>query len=310
MSIKTNRRNFLKSGALITAAAFTGFSEEKLTAGEKTAAPDVAVAKGDNRFNCARKAVEALGGIKKFIKPKGTIGLLINAPPWWKNPGSFTHPDIVLATILMCLKAGAGEIRFLLNPAGNYWERSAIAGKFKTEIAKVQNCSGDYFEKQIPKGKSLKKVKIIRDLFKCDAFINLPIIKHHTGTHMTCNLKNMMGASTYESNRFFHHGSGAKESYGDVGFLSQCIADLNTLRKPALCIVDAGEVLADNGPAGPGKLIKPGKVVAGVNPVAVDAYCSTLLGLKPEEVVMIKKAHQMGLGTMDTTRLAVKEVPA
>ena len=133
------------------------------------------------------------------------------------------------------------------------------------------------------------------------------MIKDHSGTNITCNLKNMMGANSNATNQFFHKGSGSKTAYGDVSFLSQCIADMNTLISPALCVVDAGEVLTTNGPAGPGKVKKINKVIAGVNPVSVDSYCSTLLGLKPGDVKMISMAQKLKLGNADLTKLKIKE---
>jgi uncharacterized protein (DUF362 family) len=140
-----------------------------------------------------------------------------------------------------------------------------------------------------------------------DVLVNIPIAKHHVGTLFSGNLKNMMGGLDHETNAFFHTGSG-KTAYEDVGFLSQCIADLNTLRRQNLCIVDATIVLQTNGPAGPGDLLKPQKIVAGTDPVAVDAYCVTLHSRKPQEVVMLAKAAAVGIGRADFQKLNVREI--
>jgi uncharacterized protein (DUF362 family) len=48
--------------------------------------------------------------------------------------------------------------------------------------------------------------------------------------------------------------------------------------------------------------------VAGIDRVAVDAYCAGLWGLKPEDIVQIKRAAEQGLGTLDPARVVVKEV--
>jgi uncharacterized protein (DUF362 family) len=48
-------------------------------------------------------------------------------------------------------------------------------------------------------------------------------------------------------------------------------------------------------------------VVAGNDPVALDAYCVGLLGRKPSEIIMLSKASAHGLGTMDLAKLTVKE---
>lgn len=309
MSDKHSRREFIKSGAaLATTAVLYAGTPQSAAARSLGTRFDLVAVKGEHRFDNTVKAIKMLGDLKTLLPARAKVGLLVNSPAWWKNPGSFTHPDVVLATILACLEADARQLCYLIDPAANFWQRTPLATKYKKEIGLVEKCSRNYIEKKVPKGKALKTVKIIRELFDCDAYINLPIIKHHNGTHVSCSLKNLMGANTNDTNQFFHHGSGAKESYGDVQFLSQCIADLNTLRRPALCIVDASQVLSTNGPAGPGELVKLNTVVAGRDPVAVDAYCATLLGRDPKDILMIQKSAQHQLGNSELKQLNIGEV--
>jgi len=149
---------------------------------------------------------------------------------------------------------------------------------------------------------------VVKEFLDCDVLVNLPIVKNHVGVGMSGNLKNLMGANAGASNQFFHAGSGAKGEYDDVPFLAQCIADLNTLRKPDLCVSDATEFLLTNGPAGPGELRKLDKVVLGADPVAADAYCAPFVNLKAADVLMIVKAVEWGLGRMDVDKLAVEEL--
>ena len=73
-------------------------------------------------------------------------------------------------------------------------------------------------------------------------------------------------------------------------------------------IVDATEFVTTNGSAGPGELKKAHKVIAGTNCVSVDAYCSTVLGLIPQDVLMIQYAHEHGLGEIDIKKLTIKEI--
>ncbi len=118
-------------------------------------------------------------------------------------------------------------------------------------------------------------------------------------------------AGTFGDGHTWNTGGGTasgKASYEDVDFLSQCIADLNTLRKQDLCVVDATVVLGSNGPAGPGDLLKPQKVVVGTDPVAVDAYCVTLHSRKPGDVVMLAKAAAAGVGRADLQKRNVREI--
>ena len=96
--------------------------------------------------------------------------------------------------------------------------------------------------------------------------------------------------------------------YGNVEHLSQCIADLNLVRKPDLCISDATLFLTEKGSYGPGKLGNPDMIVASLNRVTLDAYCSRLLGHKPDKIQMIRKASAHGLGEMDLQKVRIKEL--
>ena len=74
--------------------------------------------------------------------------------------------------------------------------------------------------------------------------------------------------------------------------------------------MDAVRILMNNGPTG-GSLndVKVmNTIIAGVDPVAVDAYGATLFDLKPEELGFLKEAHDRGLGTMDLDSLKIEKV--
>ncbi len=300
---KMERRDFLRSGGVLGAAALIGgpLTGNILFSSEKGKIIFASV-KSKDRLRSVDKAVELVGGIKKYVTKGAKVGLLINAPVWWKKKGSFVHPDIVLAVMKLCFEAGAKEVRYLIDPPADYFDRSKVKSGFSDEIRMVKGCSGNFIGKEIKGAVSLKKVDIIKEVFECDTFINIPIFKHHVGTHMSGNLKNMMGLNTHSTNKFFHHGSGAKGGYDDVKFLSQCIADLNTIRKPDLCVVDATEFLGTGGPAGPGLIMTADRIIAGTDPVAIDSYCSTFLKHKPGDITMIRIAGEMGLGKVNVTK--------
>jgi uncharacterized protein (DUF362 family) len=278
-----DRRTFIKAGLAVGAAAVVESAASTL------------------------KALAALGGIERFVAKGNRVGLLVNAPPHWKLPGSHTRPEVVLALAKLCLDAGAKDVVTLPVLSSRLWTGSPL-GATHAKVAKaLKPCADRTVETKLPKGVRLKTGKVRPELLDVDVLINLPIAKHHVGTHFSGNLKNMMGGLDHETNWLFHTGSG-KTDYEDVDFLSQCIADLNTLRKPDLCLVDATTVLGSNGPAGPGDLLKLDKVVAGTDPVAVDAYCVTLHNRKPAEVVMLAKAAAAGAGHDDLKKLKLQEL--
>lgn len=310
MSESITRRSFIKGSTALTVTSILGGSIEGWIHNTAFAATDVDIAAvhGADYFQSTIKAVQLLGGMGKFVSQQEKVGLLINSP--WDNPGSYVRPDIVLAVIRMCREAGAKEIGVFKDLGSGYWKRSALAEKFRDDIQEITSFGGDYTEVAIPRGVSLKEASVAKALLECDVFINIPIAKDHSGLGFTGTMKNMMGLTSFTTNMFFHHGSGKLGWYDDVDFLAQCIADVNLVRKPDLCIFDGTEVLSTNGPRGPGKIRKPQKVFAGVDRVALDVYGANLLGLIGEEVRTAQLAHEHGLGELDLTRLRIEEVTA
>ncbi len=306
-----DRRAFLSGGIALGAATLA--SSLPLGSALAREAVDIASVKSADAFAAAFKAVEALGGMGRFVPRGARVGLLINAPGIWKSPGSYTRPEVALAVAKMCLDAGAKELVSIRALAPSYWRRSPLAEQYASVASAVREPSSDRVERKVDKGIALKRALVSKDMLDVDLFINVPVAKHHEGCQLTGNLKNFMGALDRETCQFFHTGSGKTVKggfYEDVNFLAQCIADVNTLRSPKLCIVDATEVLANHGPQGPGDLLKPGKVAAGVDPVALDAYGASLHGRSPAQVAIIPKAAAHGLGRADLSKVAVREITA
>jgi uncharacterized protein (DUF362 family) len=94
------------------------------------------------------------------------------------------------------------------------------------------------------------------------------------------------------------------------GNLSDRLADLATLFKPRLTVVDAYRMLMANGPTG-GSLsdVKLAKtVIASHDIVAADAYATTLFGLKPESIGYIAASAARGTGTLDLKSIRIEEI--
>jgi uncharacterized protein (DUF362 family) len=126
-------------------------------------------------------------------------------------------------------------------------------------------------------------------------FLNVPVLKHHSGTGMTSAMKNLMGVVW--DRRSYHSNN-----------LHQCIADFMLLRKPTLNIVDAYHPMVRNGPRGKtvDDVVEMRTLLASVDPVAVDAAAAKLLGHEPGDYAYIKMADDLGHGSMDLTRVEVR----
>jgi len=313
MAEKIGRREFVKRSVKIGLSVAVGsnviphLSHSPLKAFGQDRV-DLAVVSGSDYLNNTFKAIELLGGIEKFGLKNLKVALLPNVQS--RHPGTYTKPDIVRAAIRICQKAGAKEINCLSWLTVKHWEDAGLANVVKEEGAVLKLIEKDesFFKAvAIPPGKALKEAKIMKEFFNNDVFINMPITKDHAGNKFTGTLKNLMGLNSPTSNRTFHKKDWQTDRSA-LEHLDQCIADLNTVIKPLLCIVDATELITTNGPFGPGELIKPQKVVAGVDRVAIDAYCTTLWGMRGEDIIMINRGYEHKIGEIDLKKVKIKEV--
>jgi uncharacterized protein (DUF362 family) len=300
MDTKFTRRNFLKKSSLFGLTTFVGANLFSASVFSKDFLQnvDIGVVQSSDYFNATIKAIELIGGIKKFVQTGNTIGILTNSQS--TNPGTFTNPDIALAIIKLCLDAGASEIYSLDNAPETYWKRAGSAGSNAGLISKIQKSSGS-IAVPINKSVSLKEAEVAVELLEIDVFINISIVKHHKGLNYSGTLKNLTGICSPAQQKSIQENP-------DLEIVSQSIADLNLIRKSNLSVVDATEFITTNGPDGPGEIKKLQKVIAGSDTVAVDAYCSTLLGLNPESISMIKKAGDQGIGNINFKSMAIKEI--
>jgi uncharacterized protein (DUF362 family) len=229
---------------------------------------------------------------------------LINSP--WKNPGYYTQPDVALAVAKLCKDAGAGKIICFKPVPSGYWEKSREFGNFESLIQDF-TYGGNRIEVDIPKGVFLKKAEIFESFNEVDVYISIPVAKHHMGTIFSGNLKGLMGVASSNTNRHMHSPDG-EYTYDNAEYLAQCIADLNLIRKPDLCVVDAIECATNNGPAGPGETCRPNKIIAGTDLLAIDVYAARLIGFDTNEILTFLKAYAHGLGEIDPGKLKVVEL--
>jgi uncharacterized protein (DUF362 family) len=298
-----DRRLVLKGAAAAgIGTALCGVWPHAGEAGEPGAA-DLASVKGGDPARAAAAAIEALGGMGRFVPRGATVGLLINHQ--FRHAGAHAHPAVAQTIARLCFEAGATAVLSLKEPRFAYWP---TAGPGADAVRRMTPCSGAYETTALPLGKALKRTDLIKEYLTADVLVNVSVVKHHEGTEFACVLKNAMGALTDAACRFFHFGHGTGGWYGDVEFLSQCVADLNRLRRPDLAVADATAVLTSNGPFGPGRVARPQVVIAGADAVAVDAAAAPLLGLEASKIAMIARSAALGLGEADLAKVRRREV--
>jgi uncharacterized protein (DUF362 family) len=182
-------------------------------------------------------------------------------------------------------------------PQASY-ETSGIRAAVKAAGGEMEVMSRmRYRDVEIPKGKVLKKWQVYGDILDADIVINVPIAKVHDAATLTLGMKNLMGVVL---DRTGMHSRG----------LHQSIADLNTVVRPQLTIVDAVRILVANGPTG-GSLSdvkQMDTIIASADVVAADTYAATLFNLRPADVTHIYLGAEMGIGKTDLKAIKIEEV--
>ena len=297
-----NRRDFLKS-AVITGAALTapiGLDPilSALVAEEKT---DLAVARGTPPAKITRAAIDALGGMKRFVS-RGDVVVVKPNIGWDRTPeyAANTNPEVVAAIVGLCFEAGAKRVKVFDHPVSDprrTYKQSGIADAASAAGASVSFIDDRKFKDMQINGHSLKSWPLYTEVFEADKVINVPIAKTHGLSKLTLGMKNWMGVMGGWRGRIHQR-------------VDESIVDLAMFIKPALTVLDAVRILTASGPQG-GNLADVKRldmVIAGTDAVAVDAFGATLFGMKPSELGCVRIGHRLKLGSMDLEKIKIKRI--
>jgi uncharacterized protein (DUF362 family) len=264
---------------------------------------DLVVARGSDPEAMVRQALAAYGGMQTFV-PKGANVVVkpnICVAYHTYEYAATTNPWLVGALVKLAFEAGAGRVQVFDYPFGGSaqeaYARSGIEEQVRTaggEMMPMPNFK--YVSTDIPNGVDLKRTKAFKDALEADVLIDVPIAKHHGSARLTLGMKNLMGLVL---DRGAIHNN-----------LGQRIADLTTLFRPKLTVVDAIRMLMDHGPSG-GNLNdvkKMDTIIVSPDIVAADSYATTLFGLQPDDIAYIRAASKMGLGNSDLKSLKIEEI--
>ncbi len=306
------RREFLKKQfqalAYLSAGSAISSSNFFLPAlSHAQSSPHVSVIKGKPAA-ATRAAVEALGGIQRFVKAGQHVVIKPNMSfAQGIDSATTTHPEVVREVLVLCKEAGAASVRVLDHGLQNVklsLEKSGILAACDSVEQGICHHLIDasfYKAQTISAAKEMHKNAFMRDVLQADVIIAVPVAKSHGSAGVSLSLKGQMGLILQ---RYAMH------SRYD---LATSIVDLNTHIKPHLAIIDATRVLSTGGPGGPGKVLQPGEVIASGDPVAADATATARYTwynrkFQPRQVRHIRLAHERGLGRMDIENLPILEL--
>jgi uncharacterized protein (DUF362 family) len=317
-SISLDRRSFLKLAAGTAAAGGLAgiLPPSRSQAAPRDAGPngrkglgvkgkyDLVVVKGEDPAANVRKAVDEMGGMKRFVRKGATVVVKPNMA-WDRTPeqAGNTNPAVVAELVAMCFEAGAKKVNVFdrtCEDKKRCYDVSGIRAAAEAKGARVYFVE-DWMEvkAKFTKKAAMSDWPVFRDAIECDTFINAPVLKHHGLANLTLSMKNLMGICL--GNRGNIHQ--------DIG---NKLVDLAMFIKPDLTVIDAYRMLMAHGPQG-GNLddVKMPKTVAvGTDPTLCDTWAAKFWGIDPMEVPNIAAAAARKFGSTNLGKAKVRELTA
>ncbi|MDR3604781.1 MAG: DUF362 domain-containing protein [Syntrophaceae bacterium] len=309
MSHDESRRKFLKN-SLVVSAAMAGASFgliDPLEAGAEDY-PDMSICNGKDAALITRQAVEALGGIKRFVRPGAKVVIKPNMS-FARSPetAANTNPLVVREVARMCAEAGASRISIVDNVLNNPADCMKLS-KIPEYCKDVPNTHTNYIKNErlfrevsVERGTQFKKMRALSDALDADTLIAVPVGKSHGSAGVSMSMKGMMGL-IYDRTSFHNRYD-----------LHESIVDMVTVLKPHLVVIDGTRILSTGGPGGPGEVIPLDLVIASADMVAADAQMVALgkwygKKLEPKQIKHIRMAAERGLGRIDLDKLNIKKI--
>jgi uncharacterized protein (DUF362 family) len=259
---------------------------------------EILVIYGDKPADMAVRLAEAAGLEALIGDRKKRIGLkpnLVVSRPACE--GATTHPEIAAGLIVYLKERGFNTITILEGS----WVGDSTASAFSAcgwrELAKEAGV--ELIDTQTGKARAYDckgmKIEICDSAMAVDFMINLPVMKGHCQTLLTCALKNNKGVIPDREKRRFH-------SLG----LHKPIAHLNTVARNDFIVADGicGDLDFEEG----GNPVFAGRMFAARDPVLCDAWAAAQMGYETAAIPYIGLAEKLGIGTADPHKAKVREL--
>lgn len=255
-----------------------------------------------------RKAFELLGGLKELtgLSPESRLvmkpNLLSRSAP---ERACTTHPAVFRAVGRLLKEEGFENLTYGDSPGTPVVKPERVAEEcgikeaadsLKIPFGKFDSGS----QVEFPKGRTAKSFILCDEITDCDGIINICKMKTHQLERITGAMKNIFGCVFGINKGASHAKYPTAESFGRM------IADLNSLLKPRLHIMDGILAMEGNGPQS-GTPKKMGLILVSKDPVALDGLFCRLVDLRPELVPTNVSGKEQGVGTYENIEVVTEE---
>jgi len=240
----------------------------------------------------------AASDIKEYLNANFSVSLKPNlVVPGPASNGAVTHPEVTEGVIQFLKDFGVKKIKIIESSwigdstkrAFKYCGYEEIGKKYDIPLIDLKSDSYTTLKH------SGYDIKVCDEALNTDFLINLPVLKAHCQTRLTCNLKNLKGCIPDNEKRRFH----------TLG-IHKPVAVLNALIKTSYCVVDGicGDLTFEEG----GTPVESNRIIVGRDPVMVDSYCAELIGYHPDDIEHLKHAKKIGVGNYFSDNVKVIEL--
>lgn len=340
MTLSVTRRQFIKGVAGVAAAGVSGLPLDLLADGASgksrvvvVSCPSLLVNREGNTSTPSRLGMVSVGevdssidqkllnmmmsegikaltgqetdvaGWKKLFKPTDVVGIKVNC---LFGIGASTHPEVVASIIAGLKSAGIPDENIIVWDRNDREMRAAGFAINRDAGVKCHGTEGEYEEEPTENGSFRGKLSKILTR-KITALVNVPILKDHSISGVTCAMKNHYGS---HNNPGDHHGNGC-DPY---------MADLNSVpairEKTRLIVCDAIKPQCNGGPGYKPNFVWEHKALLfSADPVAMDYTGWQIIEARRAEIGrkplaeegrpprFIETAASKGLGTNDPAKI-------
>ncbi len=247
---------------------------------------------GDDVYGAVEKAVELLGGFKIRRGARAVIKPNICYP---RNPYGMVITDFrVIEAVIRLLQDETDDIVVvesdnISGTADSRAEKSGLLDLLRDLDVEFINLSDD-------EGETHRigevEIRLPKTVLEADYFINLPKMKTSGPTLVTLSIKNLFGLPMRRDKKKLHP------------YLNEILPYLAKVIRHDLIVLDAITAMEGNGPV-IGTPKEMGLIIAGRNPLEVDAISTSIMGIDPMEVEHLRRAYELGVGEIDVEKLDV-----
>jgi uncharacterized protein (DUF362 family) len=256
----------------------------------------VAVVKGERGHGPVYRALD-LVDYREALRGWGRVLIKVNFITTKTGDTGATTDPIVVEAIIQKMKELPIEVYVIESDATMTDADRAFRATGMEEMCERNGVgwinlrhAGDRVELNVPNGEALSSIKVPRIVTK-SAIVNAAKLKTHSETQVTLGMKNMFGLLPDKFKGRYHFRG-----------MHRVIADINTVLRPALTVIDGFVAMEGRGPVH-GRPVRMDTIIAGRDVVATDAMACRVMGFDPHLVDHIRMGYERGLGEIDSVEV-------